>query len=183
MKRFFRMQLSLMLAAALCCASFMPSAAYARSEGFAPQKAAAAEDITAPEALQPAEAPKSGTLTLDPTSMTVPVFSGYFGVRIHAYIDGVEQSPFDITWTSSSSYVASVDNVGCVYASSTGTTTITARTQSGRTATCTVTVVSNSSFPKVNSINYTQVNELSYVNNRVSIGPLCGGEPVIIRRF
>ena len=177
MKRFFRMQLSLLLAAALCCALIMSSSAYARNEGADRVSPDAAE-----EGIGSAE-PKAGELTLDPSSLTVPVFSGYFGVRIRAYINGVEQSPFDITWTSSSSYVASVDNVGCVYASSAGTATITARTQNGRTATCTVTVVSNTNYPNVNAVSFTQISELSYVNPRVGIGPLCGGEPVIIRRF
>ena len=177
MKRNLRMLLSLVLALAFTCAPLTFNSAQARSmEAYSPKTDAALP-------MSPAVEPADGALTLDPTSMTVPVFSGYFGVRIHAYIDGVEQSPFSITWTSSSSYVATVDNVGCVYASSTGTTTITARAQNGMTATCTVTVVSNSSFTKVNQISYTHINELSYVNNKVSIGPLLGGEPVILRRF
>ena len=135
-----------------------------------------------------AEAEREGDLpekgfTLNPTSLTVPVFSGYFGVRIRAYMDGELQNPFHITWSSSNSYVASVDNVGCVYASSTGTTTITARAQNGSTATCSVTVVSNSNYPNVNSLNFTQITELSYQDRQVGIGILFGGEPVIIRRY
>ena len=169
MKRNLRILLSLVLALAFTCAS-LPLASV---------QAYKSEALSLKSSAEPAD----GALMLDPTSLTVPVFSGYFGVRIHAYIDGVEQSPFSITWTSSSSYVASVDNVGCIYASSTGTTTITARAQNGRTATCTVTVVSNASFTKVNQLNYTHINELSYVNNQVSIGALNGGEPVILRRF
>lgn len=177
MKRFFKMLLSLILAAALCSALFASSPAYARNE------TAAAENGAGEITLQTSAEPESGDLTLDPSSLTVPIFSGYFGVRIHAYIDGVEQSPFDITWTSSSSYVASVDNVGCVYASSTGSATITARAQNGRTATCSVTVVSNSNYPNVNSLSFTQLSELSYVNHQVGVGPLYGGQPVIIRRY
>ena len=176
MKRKLKMRLCLLLAAVLCCASLAIAPAYARESAVLPEDAAEQVTAAGPET-------KSGTLTLNPTSMTVPVFSGYFGVRIRAYIDGEEQSPFDITWTSSSSYVASVDNVGCVYASSAGTATITARAQNGRTATCTVTVVSNTNYHNVNAIAFTQITELSYVNNRVGVGPLCGGEPVIIRRY
>lgn len=182
MKRDIRILMGIVLVLAFICASLSPASAQARRlEARSPKlDADRAEEA---DLLKSGAEPADGSLTLNPTSMTVPVFSGYFGVRIHAYIDGVEQSPFDITWSTSSSYVASVDNVGCVYASSTGTATITARAQNGRTATCTVTVVSNSSFTKVNQLNYTHINQLSYVNNQVSIGPLYGGEPVILRRF
>lgn len=177
MKRNLRIMLSLVLALVFAFAPLSPDATQA-ARAYSPKTEAAKALNSSADAV-----PADGALTLNPSSLTVPIFSGYFGVRIHAYIDGVEQSPFSITWTSSSSYVASVDTVGCVYASSTGTTTITARTQSGRTATCTVTVVSNSSFTKVNQISYTHINELSYVNDQVSIGALFGGEPVILRRF
>lgn len=182
MKKIFRIQLSLILAAALCCAFLMSSSVFARDEGVGPREAYAAE-AEASFITAEASAPKSGELTLDPSSLTVPIFSGYFGVRIHAYIDGAEQSPFDITWTSSNPNVASVDTVGCVYASSVGTATITARAQNGRTAACSVTVVSNSNYPNVNAITYTQISELSYVDQQVGVGPLYGGQPVIIRRF
>ncbi len=174
MKKSFRILMSLALSLAFLCA-FIPAATVRahRTEADLP------ESDAKPAGAEPAD----GVLTLNPSSLTVPVFSGYFGVKIHAYIDGVEQPPFSINWSSSSSYVASVDSVGCVYASSTGTATITARAQNGSTATCTVTVVSNSNYPNVNSLNYTQIGELSYVNNQVGIGPLFGGEPVIMRRY
>lgn len=183
MKRIFRIQLSLVLAAALCCTLFISSPLSAEAEGFEPPKAGAGMGGEGSVTNAAAVEPQSGELTLDPSSLTVPVFSGYFGVRIHAYIDGVEKSPFDITWTSSNSSTVSVDTVGCIYPSRTGSATITARAQNGSTASCAVTVVSNTNYPNVNAISFTQIQELSYVAPQVGVGPLYGGEPVIIRRY
>lgn len=52
----------------------------------------------------------------------------------------------DVTWTSSNSNVATVSSYGFVYAKQVGTTTITAKSSNGKTATCKVTVVSED-FP------------------------------------
>ena len=49
-----------------------------------------------------------------------------------------------ITWSSSNNNIATVDNNGKVTAKSKGTVTITAKTTNGKTATCKVTVIENS---------------------------------------
>lgn len=121
-------------------------------------------------------------LCIDPNDMTVPVFSNTTGVRLRAYLNGVFQSAYNFTWSSSDPSVAEVDDIGNVYAVAPGFCVITASGAAG-SAECAVTVVPDESFPGVESISFVELSELPYVNLQVGIGPMYGAEPVIIRRF
>lgn len=125
---------------------------------------------------------RDGGLCLDPSELTIPVFSGEGGVRVRAYLNGVFQSAYNFTWSSSDPSAAEVDEIGNVYAVSPGTTVITASGLGG-SASCTVTVVPDEGFPGVDSISFTEITAMPYYENKVGIGPMYGAEPVIIRRF
>ena len=58
-----------------------------------------------------------------------------------------------VTWTSSNSNIAQVDNTGKVTAKASGTAIITAKTSNGKTATCNINVVFNGNNPGVGRFN------------------------------
>ena len=60
-----------------------------------------------------------------------------------------------ITWTSSKTEIATIDSSGKVIGKSNGTTTITAKTENGKTATCNVTVYTSPKSISVNPNNLT----------------------------
>ena len=82
-------------------------------------------------------------ITLNVTSKEVAVGSSF---RLTSTITPADAVNTTVTWTSSNASVATV-SYGTVNTLAVGTTTITARTSNGKTATCTVTV-----YPKVSSI-------------------------------
>lgn len=140
--------------------------------------------LTAGSALAlPAQGADTGEeLCLDPSEMTIPVYSSVSGVRVRAYLNGVFQSAYNFTWSSSDPSKAEVDEIGNVYAVAPGTAVITASNGAG-SASCTVTVVPDEGFPGVDSIDFTPVDAMPFTDAQVGIGPMYGAQPVIIRRF
>ena len=82
------------------------------------------------------------SVTLDNTTMVI----GMGEVKRLRATLSPSNSTDAVTWTSSNTDVATVDNTGKVTPVSAGTTTITATTTSGKTATCTVKVVALKGF-------------------------------------
>ena len=74
---------------------------------------------------------------LDKTSQTIYVGDGF---QLKATISPTNASNPEVTWTSSKESVAKVDKTGKVTGVAAGTSTITAKTANGKTATCAVTV-------------------------------------------
>lgn len=71
---------------------------------------------------------------LDPAELTIPVFSSETGVRLRAYVNGVFRSAYNFTWSSSDTSVATVDDIGNVYAEAPGSAVITATGAAGAAA-------------------------------------------------
>lgn len=80
------------------------------------------------------------SISLNYNNLTLDM-SGTKTAKLEAYLNPSDSNVQNgITWTSSRSNVATVDSSGNVTGISNGTTVITAKTQSGKTATCNVTV-------------------------------------------
>ena len=75
-------------------------------------------------------------------TVTITIKSSSGLVKTKAKVT-VVQSPTGITWNSSNTGVATVDTSGTVTAKTNGTTTITATTKNGKSASCTVTVITS----------------------------------------
>lgn len=101
--------------------------------------------------------PKAESITLTPTSKTLKVGDN---TEIYASILPTTITNENITWTSSNTVVATIEN-GKVLAKSAGTTTITAKTSNGKTATCKITVSKPTTAAEV--CNYVKVNEIGKV--------------------
>lgn len=97
-------------------------------------------------------------ITLDKSSMTI-AYSG--SGKINATVSPTDAND-TVTWSSSYTSVATVSG-GTVYAKSAGTTTITATTKNGKTATCSVTVSQpdGTSFEQAKklNVNYSKISQ------------------------
>lgn len=76
-------------------------------------------------------------ITLSATAQTINVGQG---IGLKATITPSTATDKTVTWSSSNRKVATVDATGYVWGNAAGTTTITAKTANGKTATCTITV-------------------------------------------
>ena len=88
------------------------------------------------------------SISLNKTELTLTVGESY---TLSASISPSNATPKTVTWSSSTSSVATVSN-GKVTANAKGTTNITAKTSNGKTATCKITVV-----PKPTTVNITSL--------------------------
>ena len=90
----------------------------------------------------------SGSTTVEVTSVTVSPTSASLNVgetkQLSATINPSTATNKTVTWTSSSSIIATVDSNGLVTAKGEGTATITAKSSNNKTATCVVTVSNTS---------------------------------------
>jgi uncharacterized protein YjdB len=98
--------------------------------------------------LEPNVAPTG--ITLDRS--TAVLYSIGSTIKLNATVTPNNATDKTVTWTSSATAVASVDQTGLVRALSSGSTTITARTVNGLTATCIVFVYINSTMNPSNDI-------------------------------
>lgn len=110
-------------------------------------------------------------ITLSATAQTINVGQG---IGLKATITPSTATDKTVTWSSSNRAVATVDATGYVWGNAAGTTTITAKTDNGKTATCTVTVQKVSSTQAADTylngaITYTSVTgrtvESTYTNS------------------
>lgn len=121
-------------------------------------------------------------IALYPAELTLPIFSYSSGERLRVYYDG-EPAPGDpFEWESSDSGVVTVDGSGNLTAVAPGTAVITVTDDEGETAEAVVTVVEDELFPTLESLEPIDLS-LPFYSEEVGIGPLCGAEPVILKRF
>lgn len=100
---------------------------------------AAAPLRAAGPALQAENGAEDG-MTLDPTELTLTITDGDAFPKAYLYLENKPADSYFVLWSSSNPLVAVVDSDGKVTARSEGTAVITASTDRGDTARCTVTV-------------------------------------------
>lgn len=120
-------------------------------------------------------------LALYPSQMTLPLYSASFGERLWVFYGDMQLPASMFTWSSSDTGVLTVDQQGFITPRALGTATVTV-TDGDEQAQCVVTVVESESFTMLADLEFTEL-DLPFISDEVGIGPLCGGEPVIIKRF
>ena len=135
----------------------------------------------AEDALSNIPVPMEEGLSVYPTEMDLPMFSANFSERIWVFYDGEEQPANLFSWSSSNTRVLTVDQNGYITPVAPGTAVVTVSDDED-TAQCVVTVVADDDFTRLQDLEFTHIN-LPYYNSAVGIGPLCGGEAVIMKRF
>lgn len=131
-----------------------------------------------PDLVSPAE---GGELELFPSSMTLPMFSTSSGERLRVFFDGELISPAGFEWSSSDESVVTVDQVGALTPAAPGSAVISI-TAGDMYAEALVTVVEDELFTTVDRLEAIDL-ELPFYSEEVGIGPLCGAQPVILKRF
>ena len=140
--------------------------------------AASASFEAVPASAAPAEADE---LELFPSSMTLPMFSTSSGERLRVFFDGELISPAGFEWASSDEGVVTVDQVGALTPVAPGSAVISASFDD-MYAEALVTVVEDELFTTVAQLEAIDLT-LPFYSEEVGIGPLCGAEPVILKRF
>ena len=130
----------------------------------------------------PETAVRGDGLELAPAELTIPMFSVYSGERLRVFDDGQLAPGEYFEWASSDTSVVAVSSNGFLTAVAPGSALVTVYDTDGRTAQCSVTVVEDSEFPTMNEVSYTDI-DLPYYSEEVGIGPLGGGEHIIVKRF
>ena len=155
--------LSLLVALILAASCFAVCASASRPEAF-PDKVKDGEE-----------------LTLYPASMLLPIFSSSSGEKLRVFYEG-ELIPGNLfSWSSSDTSVVRVDQTGALTAVAPGTAVITV-TDDDLTAESIITVVSDDDFARLADLEATEI-DLPFYSETVGIGPLCGAQPVILKRF
>lgn len=125
--------------------------------------------------------PMEEGLSVYPNEMTLPMFSADFGERLRVFWNG-EQEPANLfSWSSSNTGVLTVNQNGYITPVAPGTAVVTV-TEDDETAQCVVTVVADDDFNRLQDLEFTHIN-LPFYSDEVGIGPLFGGEAVILKRF
>lgn len=140
---------------------------------------AAAPDRTALASNAPADAAE---LEMIPSSMLLPMFSVSSGEKLRVRVNGAIAQGSLFTWTSSDTAVVTVDEAGGLHAAAPGTAVITAANEEGGSAQCSVTVVDDAEFPRLADVPAAELS-LPFYSEEVGIGPLCGAQPMFLKRF
>lgn len=166
MKKFFSAILALMLL-------FSCAAANAVSPAYVPEASAAGAASFINE---------EDELSLFPSSMILPMFSSSSGERLRVFAGG-EAVPAELfIWESSDPGIVEVTQSGRLTAVSPGTAIISISDGDGGTAHAEITVVRDEEFATIGDLESTPL-PMPFYSEEVGIGPLCGAEPVILKRF
>ena len=140
-----------------------------------------ASTVNALSVSAPGVEPCDTGLELCPSSMILPMFSSSSGERLRVKYDGEIISASFFTWSSSDPSVLTVDQSGNIRAISPGTAVVSA-SDGEEYAESFITVVADEDF---NTLADLEPIDLSFpfYSDHVGIGPLCGAEPVILKRF
>lgn len=125
--------------------------------------------------------PRAEGLTLSASELTLPMYSVNFGERLRVYYDGESVPASYFSWSSSDTGVVTVNGQGYLTAVAPGSAVITVSDDTG-SAQCSVTVVNDDDYTRINELDHTTL-ALPYSSGEVGIGPLCGAQPVILKRF
>lgn len=120
-------------------------------------------------------------LSLYPDMLTLPMYSAEFGERLYVFYDGMQLPASLFDWSSSDTGVLTVTPNGFLTPVAPGNATVTV-SDGSEEASCTVTVVEDDDFPRLQDIPFYDLS-MPFYSEEVGIGPLGGGEPVIIKRF
>lgn len=121
-------------------------------------------------------------LSLFPAEMELPMFSYSSGERLRVFFGG-EIIPADLfTWESSDTGVVRVDQSGNLTAVAPGEAIVSISDGDDGYAESVVTVVDDDATPRLMDLDY-DVLETPFYSAEVGIGPLCGGQPVALKRF
>lgn len=121
-------------------------------------------------------------LELVPSSMTLPLFSVSSGEKLRVRFYGELVPGSEFTWASSDTNVVRVDANGGLTAVAPGTAVVSALYEDGEYGEAQITVVENEGFTTVAQLDPIDM-ALPFYSEEVGIGPLCGGQPVILKRF
>ncbi len=124
--------------------------------------------------------PAEEGLYLYPAEIAIPMFSSNFNERLWVYWDGELEQASLFSWSSSDTSVVTVTKNGYINPVAPGTAVITV-SDDDETAQCVVTVVPDDDFARLQDLQITDIN-LPFYPEQVGIGPLCGGEAVILKR-
>lgn len=142
---------------------------------FAPA-AFAARRVSVPEQVRDEEG-----LALFPSSMLLPMFSSSSGEKLRAFYNGELVSANAFEWSSSDTNVVRVTQTGALTAVAPGSAVVTI-TDGDSSAEAVVTVVEDDDFARLADLEATEI-DLPFYSQEVGIGPLCGAQPVILKRF
>lgn len=120
-------------------------------------------------------------LSLYPSSMVLPMFSSSSGEKLRVFASGEMIPPELFIWSSSDPGVVEVTQDGALKAIAPGTAVISISDGYDH-AESQITVVDSESFTTIRDLTPTELS-LPFYSDQVGIGPLCGAEPVILKRF
>lgn len=121
-------------------------------------------------------------LSLFPSSMLLPMFSSSSGERLRVLYDG-ELVPADLfRWESSDPGVVTVTQDGRLHAVAPGSAVIRAYEDDDEYAESVITVVDDEATATLADLEPIEL-DLPFYSDEVGIGPLCGAEPVVLKRM
>ncbi|MBR3382416.1 MAG: Ig-like domain-containing protein [Clostridia bacterium] len=121
-------------------------------------------------------------IQLFPAEMRLPMFSSSSGERLRVFVGGVAAPAAYFSWESDDESVVTVGADGSLTAIAPGTAVVTVTDDDGGTASSVVNVVEDAEFATLADLDFTDLT-LPYYSEEVGIGPLCGGQPVILKRL
>ena len=124
----------------------------------------------------------SEELSLYPSSMELPMFSYSSGEKLRVFSYGEIVPAEFFAWESSDTGVVRVDQSGYLTAVAPGEAVVRISDGDGGCAESFITVVDDEATPRLMDLDY-EVLETPFYSTEVGIGPLCGGQPVAIKRF